>query len=247
MKADLGAQGRLLDLQAIDTAIARLDHQRGTLPETATARSLQVDRVRASEQVIAAGTVVSDADLELKKAEHDLVPVRERLDRDETRVADGSITAPKALQSLLDEIAHLKRRINELEDAQLEAMQRLEDARAVADAAQLGKQQIESELRSVLEARQIRLSELAQERETLGQKRHAIAAVLPDDLLKLYSRIAERCGGVGAAKLQHGRCGGCHLEANSMDMNMYKTAASDEVLRCEECSRILVRTADSGL
>lgn len=247
MKADPKAQGRLLDLQATDTAVARLEHQRGTLPETTTARSLQADRAKAAEQVIAADTVASDADLELKKAEQDLVPVRERLARNQTRVADGSITDPKALQALLEETEHLKRRINELEDTQLEAMQRFEDARAVAERAQQGKAEVEDELRRVLAVRQTRLGEIAAERESLDQERSAIAAVLPDDLLALYARIAARSGGVGAAKLQHGRCGGCQLEANHVDMNAYRSAASDEVLRCEDCGRILVRTADSGL
>lgn len=247
MKADPGAQGRLLDLQATDTAMAQLDHRRTTLPETATARSLQADRARAAERVIAADTVLSDADLELKKAEQDLVPVRERLARNETRVADGSVGDPKALQGLLEEIQHLKRRIDELEDSQLEAMERLDEARAVADRAQEGKKGVEDELRGVLAVRETRLGEIAAERDVLERERHVIAAAVPADLLALYTRIADKSGGVGAAKLQHGRCGGCQLEANNADMNAYRAAAPDEVLRCEECGRILIRTADSGL
>ena len=57
----------------------------------------------------------------------------------------------------------------------------------------------------------------------------------------------EKSGGVGAAKLQHGRCGGCQLEANNADMSAYRAAAADDVIRREECGRILVRAADSGL
>ena len=126
MKAAAEAQRRLLDLQASDTAIAQLDHRRTTLPETARARALQADRARGAEQVIAAETVVSDLEGEQAKAESDLGPVRDRLARDEQRVADGSVTDAKALQGLLDEIEHLKRRISELEDVQLDAMERLE-------------------------------------------------------------------------------------------------------------------------
>ena len=114
MKAAAEAQRRLLDLQASDTAIAQLDHRRTTLPETARARALQADRARAAEQVIAAETVVSDLEGEQAKAESDLGPVRDRLARDEQRVADGSVTDAKALQGLLYEIEHLKRRISEL-------------------------------------------------------------------------------------------------------------------------------------
>lgn len=247
MKADPGAQGRLLDLQATDTALAQLDHRRTTLPETATARSLQADRAKAAERVIAADTVVSDADLELKKAEQDLVPVRERLARNETRVSDGSVGDPKALQGMLEEIQHLKRRIDELEDSQLEAMERLDEARGVAASAQEAKTGVETDLRAVLTEREKKLGEIAADRDVLEKERHVIAAAVPADLLALYTRVAEKSGGIGAAKLQHGRCGGCQLEANNADMNRYRAAAADEVLRCEECGRILVRTADSGL
>ena len=58
---------------------------------------------------------------------------------------------------------------------------------------------------------------------------------------------AEKSGGVGAALLRRGRCTGCQLEATAADLVRYRAAAADEVLRCEECNRILVRTAESGL
>ncbi|MGI9007232.1 MAG: zinc ribbon domain-containing protein [Streptosporangiaceae bacterium] len=54
-------------------------------------------------------------------------------------------------------------------------------------------------------------------------------------------------GGVGAAALHQRRCQGCHLTLNTVDVNTIRAAPPDEVLRCEECRRILVRTPDSGL
>ena len=247
MKAAAEAQRRLLDLQASDTAIAQLDHKRNTLPETTEARSLQAERARAAEHVIAAETVVSDLEAEQAKAESDLVPVRERLARDERRVNDGSVADPKALQGLLDEIEHLKKRIVDLEDAQLEAMERLEEARAVAEHAVDAKGGIEERMRAVLKVREGKLGEIASERGQREIERDASAAAVPADLLALYTRVAEKSGGVGAALLRQGRCGGCQLEATSADLNRYRAADDDEVLRCEECNRILVRTSESGL
>ena len=43
------------------------------------------------------------------------------------------------------------------------------------------------------------------------------------------------------------RCGGCQPELNNIELGRIKAAPSDEVIRCEECSRILVRTPESGL
>ncbi len=63
----------------------------------------------------------------------------------------------------------------------------------------------------------------------------------------LYERMRVQHGGVGAAALRGGRCEGCHLSLNTVDLNTIRAADPDEVLRCEECRRILVRTPESGL
>ena len=54
-------------------------------------------------------------------------------------------------------------------------------------------------------------------------------------------------GGVGAAMLRARRCEGCRLELNPLQIQHIRAAAADEVVRCEECRRILVRTGESGL
>jgi predicted nucleic acid-binding Zn-ribbon protein len=70
---------------------------------------------------------------------------------------------------------------------------------------------------------------------------------LPAELVALYDKVRAASGGVGAAALQRGRCEGCHLQLNTTDLNRIREAPADEVLRCEECRRILVRTPESGL
>lgn len=197
--------------------------------------------------MIAANTAVSDLELELDKAESDLVPVRQRLERDQQRVDSGSVTDPKQLNALIDEIAHLKRRINDLEDVQLEVMERHEASSGLRDQIVADRTEGEVELRALLGARDAQFAELDAE---LGERRgvrDSLVADLPADLVTLYDRIRERSGGVGAAALVQRRCSGCQLEANSADLSRYRAAAPDEVLRCEECNRILVRTAESGL
>ena len=52
---------------------------------------------------------------------------------------------------------------------------------------------------------------------------------------------------LGAAPLRRGQCGGCREMLSTVELNEIRAAAPDEVVRHEECRRILVRTADSGL
>ena len=91
------------------------------------------------------------------------------------------------------------------------------------------------------------LADIAKEEEWRRTSRAPLAADLPPDLVRLYERIRDASGGVGAAMLRHRRCEGCHLEMSGSDLGDARAAAADDVLRCEECNRILVRTAESGL
>ena len=247
MQAAATAQSRLLQLQSIDTAIAQLDHRRRSLPELAAIAERQVVRRRQAEELIAANTAVSDLELDQAKAEDDLVPVRQRLQRDQQRVNDGTVSDPKQLNALLDEIEHLKRRIVALEDDELEVMERLEAATGVRDQLVADRAAGEGELRALIAARDTQFAELDAELAGQRSQREGLVAELPADLVDLYDKVRAKSGGVGAAALVQRRCSGCQLQVNAADLVRYRDASPDEVLRCEECNRILVRTAESGL
>lgn len=247
MQAPPDAQLRLLELQRLDTAIAQLDHRRATLPELAQIAAAQRVRAALGEQLVALRTRVSDLEGEVAKAEADLVPVRERRERDQQRVDSGAVTDPSQLTALLDEIQHLGRRINDLEDVELDAMERLEEATAERDRVAAARTEAEPALRALLASRDSQFSELDAEHAIQSAARGNVAGALPSDLVALYDRLRSRLGGTGAAALVQRRCTGCQLTATATDLDRYAAAAADEVLRCEECDRILVRVADSGL
>ncbi|HEY9470551.1 MAG TPA: nucleic acid-binding protein, partial [Propionibacteriaceae bacterium] len=78
IRADKGAQLRLLDLQIVDTTLAQLNHRRQTLPLHAAIARLQTERAVLASDLVAAETAISDLELEQAKAESDLDPVRDR-------------------------------------------------------------------------------------------------------------------------------------------------------------------------
>ena len=241
MKAAAPAQLRLLDLQAEDTAIAQLEHRRRALPEHAAIAAAKTVRVRLGQDLVSERTRVGDLQLEVDKAEADLVPVRERKARDQRRVDDGSVTDPKQLNALLDEITHLGRRIGDLEDIELEVMEQLEAATGRQDMVAGELTEVENSMRALIAARDEQLAVLDADLGTHQGVRAAIASELPADLLALYDRIRVRSGGLGAAALRGHRCSGCQLEATATALAEYAAAADDDVLRCEECERVLVR------
>ena len=153
----------------------------------------------------------------------------------------------KELEGLQHEIATLANRQGDLEEVVLEIMERLESSQS--RAAELGAQRAAAEARvaELTASRDTTTAEIDAEIEQLQAQRATQAGSLADDLVALYEKIREQQGGIGAAELRQRRCGGCRLELNNVEINELRDADPDEVMRCDECRRILVRTAESGL
>lgn len=231
----------------MDTALAQLAHRRRTLPEHAEIARLRGTRSHLASDLVGADTAVSDLEREQERAENDLEPVRERLNRNQHRVADGSIADPRALSGLIEEIDHLKRRIDTLEESELEVMEQLESATEGRQRLRSEAAELDTQLAVLSAKRDQQLRELEREMSDRQVLRETIVPRIPAALLALYDKIAATHAGVGAAELRHRRCTGCRLELNAADLRGYAAAAPDEVLRCEECGRILVRGPESGL
>lgn len=246
MKADPEAQRRLLELQAIDTALAQLAHRRRTLPEHAEVRTLGAQLGELEDERVRAQVTVDDLDRDIARLEKDVDQVRARKDKDQARLTTGTGPA-RELEALQHELISLNRRQSDLEDAELELMEQREQAQGVLDDVTARLTTVR-EARVAAEARRDRaLAEMAKDEEFRGSARRPLADDLPADLIALYDRIRESSGGIGAALLRSGRCGGCRLELAGSERGRVRAADPDEVFRCEECGRIMVRTAESGL
>ena len=246
MLADPVDQRRLLTLADLDSEIARVQHTARTLPQHAAIAELMANRQAAGDELIASDTEVEDLAAAVRKAETDLLPVRSRLEREKQRIADGSVVDAKILRSLTEEVEHVQRRITELEDVELELMGQLEEATERRDKVAAAKEQIDARLRAEVAARDEAVATLRQEAADLAATRGPIVSLIPKDLGALYEKLRTNTG-LGAAMLRARRCGGCQLEATIADLDAYRRAPSNQVLRCVECDRILVRTPESGL
>jgi predicted nucleic acid-binding Zn-ribbon protein len=246
VKADPAAQRRLLELQAIDTALSQLAHRRRTLPQLAELDRLARAITEADAERIKAQLAVDDLDRDIARLEKDVEQVRTRKNKDQSRLDAGTGPA-RELEALQHELGSLSRRQSELEDAELELMEQREEAEAALNRtaeALAGAR----ERRGAVEAERDRtLADIDKDEEFRRSGRAPLVADLPADLVALYDRIRESSGGIGAALLRAGRCGGCRIELFGSELSAVRSAPADEVVRCEECRRILVRTAESGL
>jgi predicted nucleic acid-binding Zn-ribbon protein len=247
MKADAATQLRLLDLQALDTGLDRLGTRRRTLPELAAIAERERALASLRDDIVRVRTELSDLARLQRKLDDEIELVRTRAARDRTRLDAGQVSTPRELENLQSELASLARRQGVLEDEALEKMEAAEGLESRLAKLAAEQQKIEADLQAAVARRDEAVTEIDAEIDGRHGQRAALVQTLPDPLFALYERIRKSSGGVGAAALVRRRCEGCHLELSGADLRAFAAAAADEVMRCEECRRILVRTADSGL
>ncbi|WP_414170808.1 zinc ribbon domain-containing protein [Streptoverticillium reticulum] len=247
MNAAPADQIRLLDLQALDTRLNQLAHKRKSLPEHAEIQALEGDLAQHRDLLVAAQTQESDTAREQAKAEQDVDQVRQRAARDQQRLDSGAGMSPKDLENLQHEVASLAKRQGDLEDVVLEVMERREAAQERVKELTGRVESVQAKVNDAAARRDAATAAIEAEVATVTKERELVAGTVPDALLKLYDKLRVQQGGIGAARLYQRRCEGCQLELNITEINEVRAAAADEVVRCENCRRILVRTPESGL
>jgi predicted nucleic acid-binding Zn-ribbon protein len=246
VKADHFEQQKLLDLAAEDVALTQLAHRGRTLPEVAAVEATAEAERTFSADVVRAETEVRDLGREVKRLESDVDTVRQREDKDQRLLDSGSVS-PKEMTNLQHELQSLKRRQSDLEDQELELMERLEVAETALAAAQSGLEQARADLARAEQLRDDALADIADGTKRHQSTRAEIAGGISAPLLSLYDRIRTQTGTTGAAMLKARQCQGCRLELYGNELAAVRNADPHEVVRCENCGRILVRTGESGL
>lgn len=247
MKADPAAQLRLLDLQALDAQVDKLRHQRSNPAEGAEIKELLGKRADVDGRLRDQRIVVDDLSLAQAKADADVEQVKARRTRDRERMDSGAIADPKALERMQHELVSLERRISTLEDEELEIMEQLEEAQSALSELTAAIEQLDARLGELTGARDETAARVDAEIAEVSAGRSAIVADIPADLLALYDKLRAAKGGVVVSELRLRQCGGCQLSLDASELGEIRAMAPDAVVRHEECQRILVRTAESGL
>lgn len=245
MKVDPFVQERLLELPVVDQRLAQLAKEQASSPLRERVTSTRAAVVRADEELVDTRTRIKDVEREVSRAEQDVETVRTRIARDQQALDAGTVS-PKQLQDLQHELESLARRQAELEDVELELMERVEEIQNSLASAEESMTAAQSDADEAAAAWDRRADEIAAEVAGLETRRAEVAAELPEDLVALYEKVRARSG-QGAGLLRQGRCGACQLQLSSSDLDRIRSAASDDVVRCEECGAIMIRTEESGL
>lgn len=230
----------LLEVQAFDVAVDQLQHRRRTLPARAAVADADAALASLERAVTEVGTRAAELGRASKRLEDEVATVEAKAADADRKLYSGTVTAPRELQALQDDVASLRKRASALEDELLEVMEEAEPV----DAELAG---LEAERAAIGTRRDAAAAELAEAEAAVdveladAEKRRAqVAAGLPADLLSTYERLRARLDGVGVARLEGNRCTGCHLTLPATEVDAVRRAAPGTVLFHEECGRILV-------
>ncbi|MCL2787836.1 MAG: C4-type zinc ribbon domain-containing protein [Micrococcales bacterium] len=245
-KAPAEHQARLLAVQALDTRVQQANHRKARLPQAARLAEIRESLAAAQEAAADAQAAAGDVRRELTRAEDEVEKVKTRQVRDQERLDTGSSQA-KELRALQSELEALARRRSDLEDVQLEIMERAEETQKLLAQAQGTMAELAAEEEALSREVDEVFAQIDAEVAEICAERQAKAEGLDERLMTLYERLRPSHGGVGAAELVARRCNGCRLDLTAADIAAIRAAAPDDVIRCEECGRILVLTSASGL
>lgn len=236
-------QRRLLDLQALDTQLAKLAHARRTHPTIAALSELSARAEDLRRAEILAVTAVKDVRREVARAEDAVTQVRERAERDRTRLEAGQFSARDSV-AVLAELDSLAARQSVLEDAELEVMERLETAESELNAIQAQQLALQADVDRTAAERDAALAELDRQSEQIAARRAVAADGVAPDLLGLYEQVRSQNSGLAVLGLRGATTEPLRLELSLSEVAAFKAAPAEEVLRDAEQGYILVRLGD---
>lgn len=231
----------LLAVQEHDTTADQLAHRRRTLPARAELDGVMAELAKLEAQAGEVEAARHELERRQQRLEDEITSLNEKASAHDKTLYGGTISNPRELQTLQDEIAALKRRVSQLEDQELELMEEVEPLDA--DLARFAERRATLDADAARLRAQIAEDEVAIDRELAGveAERAALAADVAPELLAEYDTLRKQLGGIAIARLVGGTCGGCHLSLSAVEVDRIKHLPPEEPAHCEECGRLLAR------
>lgn len=228
----------LLDLQAEDTAILRLNERRAALPEAARLAEVNAQLSELDADIEIAAKQNDEVGREQSRLEGEIELIEQKIAREEQRMYSGNVSNPKELSALQAEVVSLRKKKSSVEDGLLEVMDQKEQASNTLDLLTTERSTLSAEAEQLSSAVGKLTGDIDKKlTEHTAARDHSVPEI-PGDLLSLYERLREAKGGVGAARLEGGTCQGCHTKLPAKEAE--RVRGEGGLQRCDNCRRILV-------
>jgi predicted nucleic acid-binding Zn-ribbon protein len=223
---------KLLELQKLDLANARLEVEARAIPQQIQALEARVTGARAG--LDQAKTKADQIQKDRRTKERELDEATLNIKKKQARLFE--IKTNEEYSAVLKEIEALKEKSSKLETEILELLERADAAaKTVADAEKEFKT-AESLHQKERAEKETQLAGLRQDLASLKESRKGQASRLDDTLLQQYTRLQKTRGEVVVA-VKDGSCTGCGIALTPQTYN--EVRRNDHMFTCSSCNRIL--------
>ncbi|MBI2917003.1 MAG: hypothetical protein HYY01_03330 [Chloroflexi bacterium] len=230
----MSTSGQLYSIQERDLA---LDARREELKQVLARLADESALARAREQLAQAQQELAQAEKAQRDAEGEVEDLRAKIAPVEDKMYSGTVTSPKELVAMQEDVQSLKARLRKLEDGVLDTMLQVEAARETASQRQSHLQDMETHRVQEKEDLSQRKATLDSEMVAIEADRHSLTSGVPEQALELYGRLRLAKQGRAVAKVEGGMCQGCRISLPTQHWQQARAGAG--LVQCTSCSRIL--------
>jgi len=235
-------QRQLLDLQSLDSQLTRVRTQLSEIREDEQLATLRRDGAAAVEQVRRLRERVTEQETAAQEAERAVAATTKRRDGLQSRL-DADEVPSRDVQAVTMEIAELTIRIESQEEAELTAMQELEDARKTLERAEAKVTEAEQAVNARITTLNEHGQQLSNQGKELTGEREALAKSLPSELVKEYEQLRDQNEGVGVFELQPNGLSGAGVPLAPAELHAIQKTPENELAYCPDTGAIIVRNS----
>jgi len=219
-------QDRDRRLILLEQQLVRIPAELAEIEERARAATSRLEELKLKAKL---------TESERKQWENDVGSKRTQIDK--WRSQQVQTKKNEEYQALAHEVENAEKEIFKIEDKELDLMERSEKLATEIKAEQQVLNDVNAQAQRQKETIGKRESAMKEEIEKLKAERATLAAGVDESYLGRYERIMRHRQDVAIVPLQHGNCGGCHLQMPPQVVHQAKR--NEELVTCEQCGRIL--------
>jgi predicted nucleic acid-binding Zn-ribbon protein len=237
----LEAIEKLLALQERDRRILRIQDELAHIPQERQQIQGRYDQTR--RELDQARLLVQKTESDRKRLELEVEAKRQLIER--YALQQFQTKKNEEYRALAKEIETCKADITRIEDQELTLMEQGELAERTVRHTKSTEAEANKTSHSRMADLAAREEALKAELRDLESKRSDLVLAVEDKLRRQYERILVRRGGSVVVGIQHGVCGGCHMQLSRQIV--VSCQADQELMSCPNCGRMLYYTPDMDL
>lgn len=183
-------------------------------------------------------TEMTQLQLQQKNQDLEAESLRSKLQSVEGKLYGGSITSPKEMEGLQNEVNYLNEQLQKADSSLLTTMMELEETQERVQELEESQSPAEDNWEQQQYALIADSDDLRERIKDLEERRDGLASLVAAKDLAAYEQLRTSKSGEAVVKVERGLCRGCRMSLPTHQLQ--KVRMGREAVRCGSCGRILM-------